>query len=132
MAHSAKPRMIRSHAGSRRLLTTSFLLACGCMFALACGDPPPSNDTDAAAAPPPLADGGGFKDAEVANGTTCTVGTDCASGNCVAGVCCNTACGPVANGTSQCTVASGGVCTLSCLAGFGNCDGLYANGCEVS
>jgi 1-phosphatidylinositol phosphodiesterase len=55
--------MIRSHAVSRRLLTTPFLVACGCAFFLGCGEPPSSNDMGDAAAPPPLDDGGGIADA---------------------------------------------------------------------
>jgi hypothetical protein len=42
---------------------------------------------------------------------------------------CGMACSP-ANGTGQCT---GGVCAITgCAAGFDDCDGVVANGCEVN
>lgn len=40
---------------------------------------------------------------------------------------CGTACGG-ANGTPTCAA---GVCEIACAAGFGDCDGDVANGCEV-
>ena len=43
---------------------------------------------------------------------------------------CAKACGAVANGTSGC---SGSACTVaSCAANFGNCDNIFATGCEAN
>ncbi len=42
------------------------------------------------------------------------------------------ACGAACNGTNGTATCSGGVCGITCSAGFGNCDGSAANGCEVS
>jgi|GEM_PF-467101 len=41
---------------------------------------------------------------------------------------CNNVC-PTSNGAATC---SAGACGITCSAGFGNCDGLGANGCEVN
>lgn len=41
--------------------------------------------------------------------------------------CCGVACPAVANGAPAC---AGGACVASCTAGFANCDGDTANGCE--
>ena len=78
-------------------------------------------------------------------GKICSSNPDCSSGNCSAGVCaaplCNTAtdpnncgtCGHVcvaANGNASCTA---GICGVaSCNAGFADCDGIAANGCETN
>lgn len=40
---------------------------------------------------------------------------------------CNKVCGVVANGKAGC---SGGICVPTCNADYGDCDGVYANGCE--
>jgi len=85
----------------------------------------------------------------------CTSGTQCGSGFCVDGVCCDQACSgvceacdlpgsvgacaPVLNGQDEeCTLSNAlAVCSLaacvvgSCNTGFGNCDGAAANGCET-
>jgi hypothetical protein len=42
---------------------------------------------------------------------------------------CGNACGALANGTNTCTA---GACALTCNRGFGNCDMMAANGCEVN
>ena len=42
---------------------------------------------------------------------------------------CGTRCGETPHGTPTCAV---GACAVECAAGFGNCDGALANGCEVS
>lgn len=42
---------------------------------------------------------------------------------------CGNVCASVANST---TICSGGVCSIICNAGFGNCDGNNINGCETS
>jgi hypothetical protein len=74
---------------------------------------------------------------EVCDGGTCSLrcpGTQTACGgacvflerdplNCGA---CGTRC-PSTNGTAQCL---GRLCTIACAPGFGNCDGMAANGCE--
>jgi hypothetical protein len=40
-------------------------------------------------------------------------------------------CGVVCGSAHASPSCMGGVCTLNCAAGFGNCDGNYANGCEA-
>ncbi|WP_156338033.1 hypothetical protein [Chondromyces crocatus] len=68
--------------------------------------------------------GWGNCDGDVANG--CETNLQSSTGHC--GTCGNT-CNP-ANGTGAC---SAGSCTVaSCNAGFQNCDGNVANGCEVN
>ncbi len=63
-----------------------------------------------------------------ANGTTCTAGTQCTSGNCVDGVCCNTACGAGASDCQACNLTGTvGTCsfvasTVVCRASTGTCD----------
>ena len=89
-----------------------------------------------------------------ANDKTCLTGSDCQTGNCVAGVCrqcpagqadcggvcrdlqsdpahcggCGQLCGPVANATSTCI---GGSCLHTCNAGFADCDATRP-GCETN
>ncbi len=65
----------------------------------------------------------------LANGAVCTVGTACMSGNCVDGVCCNTACGGgVATDCQACNAAGAlGTCGNTaagtvCRAAAGACD----------
>jgi hypothetical protein len=84
-------------------------------------------------------------------GNVCGAGTVCSAGMCTAscaspttncsGVCrdlandannCN-ACGAVCSRANAVAGCSAGACTLAaCNAGFGNCDGNAANGCEVN
>jgi hypothetical protein len=69
--------------------------------------------------------GFGDCDRDAANGCETNLSTTVAS--CGA---CGTACPTPANGAATC---AGGVCGLgTCRAGFGNCDGLAANGCEAT
>ncbi len=64
-------------------------------------------------------------DNNLANG--CEVDTRTDRANCGA---CGTVCPNVANGTPSCVA---GVCGVgSCNAGFGNCDNMAGNGCEVN
>jgi len=87
-----------------------------------CGDGCPSNQTclSGACGPP-----GG-----------CGSGQTLCSGQCVSlqnnlnncGACGNV-CQQVPNSSPACT---SGVCSLVCQAGFGNCDGIYSNGCETN
>ncbi len=62
-------------------------------------------------------------DGNVANG--CETDTSSSTSACGG---CGTVCGG-ANGTATCT---SGTCGVSCNAGFGNCDGSAANGCETN
>ncbi|MFO0601680.1 MAG: SUMF1/EgtB/PvdO family nonheme iron enzyme [Polyangiales bacterium] len=66
----------------------------------------------------------GFADCDMnaANGCEADVGT---AANCGA---CGRACSPGPNQTAACAA---GACTLACAAGFADCDGDAANGCEV-
>jgi hypothetical protein len=67
---------------------------------------------------PPYAD----CDLSYANG--CEVNTATNMGNCGA---CNAACNSI-HGAATCAA---GACVLACAAGYGNCDGAGANGCEA-
>ncbi|MCC6215162.1 MAG: hypothetical protein IT376_09850, partial [Polyangiaceae bacterium] len=67
--------------------------------------------------------------AEKANGQSCSTGTQCSSGNCIDGVCCNTTCGSGATTDCQaCNVAGSlGTCsnlpsTTTCRGAAGECD----------
>ncbi len=86
-------------------------------------------------------------------GTTCAAGTRCAGGACLGScpagttfcpgldICVNTssdlshcgacgnACPSPANSAATC---AGGSCGLTCTAGFGDCDALPGNGCEIN
>ncbi|MBI2388402.1 MAG: hypothetical protein HYV09_02185, partial [Deltaproteobacteria bacterium] len=65
------------------------------------------------------------------NGQTCSAATDCASGNCVDGVCCNTAC---AGGCDVCN-ATAGTCTIVAQGGAGAspaCGAFVCNGSLAS
>ncbi|MFO0601898.1 MAG: FG-GAP-like repeat-containing protein [Polyangiales bacterium] len=42
------------------------------------------------------------------------------------------ACGNACNATNGTATCAAGVCGITCAAGFGNCDGSAANGCEVN
>ncbi len=81
-------------------------------------------------------------------GTACTSGENCSAGTCgcapgattCTGRCvyiatdlnncggCGTVCPPRANGVPSCT---GSACGVICNAGFGNCNGALADGCEA-
>jgi hypothetical protein len=65
-----------------------------------------------------------------AAGSTCVNPTDCASGSCLGGICCASPCPSVPGTTFSCTAGSGTCAVASCAPGFGDCDGLAANGCE--
>lgn len=89
----------------------------------------------------------------VANGSAACVSSTCAIGSCNAGFAncnglyadgceinttsnvthcggCNKPCGSIANGTTACESSS---CTIgSCNAGWGNCNGVYGDGCETN
>lgn len=67
--------------------------------------------------------GFGNCDNNIVNG--CEINLNTSPLNCGA---CGTVCPIPANGTATCAL---GVCGASCSAGFGNCDGNIANGCEV-
>ncbi|MBI5526982.1 MAG: choice-of-anchor D domain-containing protein [Deltaproteobacteria bacterium] len=67
-----------------------------------------------------------YRDCDVQYGTGCEVNIKTDVNNCNA---CGQPCGAVTNGTAGC---SGGQCVVAnCNTNFDNCDGLYANGCEV-
>ena len=62
-------------------------------------------------------------DAKYSNGCEARLTTDAA--NCGA---CNNICNS-SNGTASC---ANGACSVACSAGFGNCDTLVSNGCEIN
>ena len=75
-----------------------------------------------------------------ATGKHCVVGSDCMSNVCCGGVCVDTTsdinncggCGRACNTPNGTSVCSNGTCGVgSCNAGFANCDGNAANGCET-
>jgi hypothetical protein len=68
----------------------------------------------------------GFADCDGSAANGCEVDTRTAVANCGR---CGNACA-LANATPTC--AAGACAVASCNAGFGNCDGLAANGCEVN
>jgi hypothetical protein len=85
-----------------------------------------AGDSDAVAV-----DGGGGADTGV-GADTGTSGVDVIADGCAAmipGNCCGAVC-PSAEHASP--VCSGGTCTIACMAGYANCDGALANGCEMS
>ena len=101
------------------------LTSCG-----TCGNvcPTRSNATSTCAASTcgfTCATGFGNCDGNAANGCETNTATTVAS--CGA---CGTVCPVPANATAATCAA--GACGFTCAAGFGNCDGLAANGCEVS
>jgi hypothetical protein len=65
------------------------------------------------------------------NGQPCSASTPqmCASGFCVDGICCENACNAPPNAQRTC---AGGTCGFVCGAGWDNCDGDPANGCETN
>jgi len=67
----------------------------------------------------------GYYDCDGVASNGCEVNLKTDIKNCNA---CNTACS-AANGTASCT---NGACGITCNAGFDNCDGNVANGCEVN
>ena len=68
----------------------------------------------------------GFGDCDRVASNGCEVNTTNNTLNCGA---CGTACRPPANAAATCTA---GACGFTCLAGFADCDGSAANGCEVN
>lgn len=59
----------------------------------------------------------------------CDAGHTCVSGTCVARQCTNDTQCSVANGSGVCNA---GICEIgTCDSGHGNCDGMYATGCET-
>lgn len=68
----------------------------------------------------------GFADCDKQAGTGCEVDTLTDGANCGA---CGKACPAVANAAATCT--NGTTCGFACLAGWSDCDGNPANGCEV-
>ena len=66
-----------------------------------------------------------FADCNGAAGDGCETSTRSSSANCGR---CGNACPGAANATPTCTA---GVCGVACAAGFGDCDGVAANGCEA-
>ncbi|MBK8696187.1 MAG: hypothetical protein IPN17_28965 [Deltaproteobacteria bacterium] len=67
--------------------------------------------------------GYGNCDSNAANGCEASLQTDVAHCGSCAVACANT------NGTPSCAA---GACAIACAAGYGNCDGNAANGCEAS
>jgi hypothetical protein len=63
-------------------------------------------------------------------GQTCSANSDCASNACAGGYCCSGACSG-ANGTASCAMSTG-TCTVTCNAGYGDCSGGVADGCETN
>jgi hypothetical protein len=60
----------------------------------------------------------------------CVAGDTCLNGQCVPRQCTTAAQCPVANGTGVCNQ---GICEVgSCSAGYADCDGKYATGCETN
>jgi hypothetical protein len=55
--------------------------------------------------------------------------SECQSGYCVGGVCCSTRCNPPPHARPTCP---GGTCGFVCDAGWDDCDGDPANGCEIN
>jgi hypothetical protein len=66
-----------------------------------------------------------------ANGAPCDANSDCASAHCVTGFCCNSAC-TIANGVGTCAATPGTCSVASCNPGFGDCNGLVGDGCEIN
>ncbi len=67
----------------------------------------------------------GFGDCDNNPSTGCEQNTNATVSHCGR---CGNACGN-ANGAPQC---ASGACTIACVMGFGNCDGVNANGCETA
>jgi hypothetical protein len=63
------------------------------------------------------------------DGAACNNPNECTTGNCVAGICCDSPCN-APNTTQSC--ATGRCTTSGCTAPFANCDGSGANGCETN
>ncbi|HEY0707144.1 MAG TPA: hypothetical protein VGG33_10115, partial [Polyangia bacterium] len=74
------------------------------------------NDGTELRAPRVATPGGGLNLQPAANGTACTLNTDCTSGFCTDGVCCDSACGGGTTDCQACSTAAGaavnGVCGL--------------------
>ncbi len=67
----------------------------------------------------------GFGDCDTSRTNGCETSTTTDIANCGA---CGRACAARANATASC---SSGACAYACAAGFGDCDGNAANGCEA-
>jgi Ca2+-binding RTX toxin-like protein len=67
------------------------------------------------------------RDCDRAPENACETDTATSAANCGA---CGTVCTPPANATATCVASACGI--GSCTAGFGDCDGASANGCEVN
>jgi hypothetical protein len=61
------------------------------------------------------------------NGQTCDRGRQCEWGFCVDGVCCQSACAAPPNARRSCAT---GVCQITCLDGWDDCNGDMSDGCE--
>jgi hypothetical protein len=69
----------------------------------------------------------GFSNCNGAYGDGCEINTTNNTSSCGA---CGNVCPPIANGTQAC---SGGGCVVGgCNGGFSNCNGSYADGCEIN
>jgi hypothetical protein len=68
----------------------------------------------------------GFADCNVDPGDGCETDTPMSVNHCGA---CNRVCPGGANARALC---AGGICSLTCAAGYSDCDGNSANGCEVN
>ncbi len=67
----------------------------------------------------------GYADCNLNAADGCEINKNTSTSNCGA---CNTVCNST-NGTATC---SGGTCGITCNAGYGNCNGLPGDGCEVN
>jgi hypothetical protein len=67
----------------------------------------------------------GFADCDGVATNGCEVGLQTTSDHCGA---CGTVCTATSNASASCV---GGQCAPACQPGFGNCDGVAANGCEL-
>lgn len=68
----------------------------------------------------------GYANCNNVTGDGCEINTTNSTSNCGS---CGVVCGPIANATPSC---SSSTCTPNCNTGFGNCNGVYGDGCEVN